>query len=359
MPETTKHVARQPSASSRFRTFGISRFDALQHATTYEYDRLYRQTKQTRVNLADDDPETNFEYDAVGNLTLLKDPKNNTTQWQYDGLDRVVLEHNVFDKDRRYDYDLVGNLTRVIDRNERKTTYAYDRLDRQTAETWYEDESSTTPLAPIGYHYDVLSRMFEVTDRDGDDQMASADYDYNYDAGDRVIMVNSVLAGLLNDVVDITFDQFHDLAGRRVQQKVSYNVTESLDYQNDYTRDQLGRLKQLTQQTGSGANEVAAKRVDFTYNLASQFDTITRLQHALRRLGRPRGQDAVHLRLRRPALGVLARSGGRHRSPGDRIRLRLRRGQPSDQLHQFRPSRCAGPSDCCVNICEVIHAVTC
>ncbi len=173
----------------------------------------------------------------------------------------------------------MGNLTRVIDRNERKTTYAYDRLDRQTAETWYEDESSTTPLRSITYQYDLLSRLHVVSDLDGSEEnMMSADYTYNYDSGDRVKDVYTAVAGLMDFTGEIDFQQKHDLANRRVQQKVKYDMFTTLDYQNDYTRDRLGRLTKLTQkqQTGYGVNPVAQKRVDFTYNLASQFDTITR-----------------------------------------------------------------------------------
>ena len=144
-----------------------SETDAIGNKTTYEYDRLYRQTKQTRVDLADDDAVTTFEYDLVGNLTRLIDPVGNGTSWSYDSLDRMTAEtvDQPVKKSRFYEYDLVGNLTTYVDRKERRTTYEYDRLDRMTTEKWYD--TVPTLKRTITYHYDLLSRLDEVTDRDG------------------------------------------------------------------------------------------------------------------------------------------------------------------------------------------------
>jgi hypothetical protein len=100
----------------------------------------------------------------------------------------------------------------------------------------------------------------------------------DYDDGDRVTGVTSTIAGLSTAIGDVVFAQEHDLAGRRVRQTAEIGSTPTHDFQNDYQYDQMGRLKLLTQrdQPSDTYNPVAEKRVDFTYNLASQFDTIDR-----------------------------------------------------------------------------------
>ena len=95
-------------------------------------------------------------------------------------------------------------------------------------------------------------------------------------------------------------------------------------------------MTSLTQQEWGG-NEVAEKRVDFTYNLASQFDTITRYNDAGRRFLGPVATTQYTYDGAGRLQCAFARFGvdRKPRRSGDRLWLRLRQGEPPDQLHEF------------------------
>ena len=72
----------------------------------------------------------------------------------------------------------------------------------------------------------------------------------------------------------VTLAESYDAAGYRTG--VAAEIGTTADFANQYTYDNLGRMTQVEQSGQSGGNSVAAKRVDFAYDAASQFDTITR-----------------------------------------------------------------------------------
>jgi YD repeat-containing protein len=51
---------------------------------------MHRPTSVTNAN----SETTSFTYDAVGNRLTLTDPEANTTEWEYDPLNRVIAETN-------------------------------------------------------------------------------------------------------------------------------------------------------------------------------------------------------------------------------------------------------------------------
>ncbi|MBX7166851.1 MAG: hypothetical protein K1X74_11025 [Pirellulales bacterium] len=241
----------------------LSMTDALGHATAYEYDHLFRRTKEIDAN---NDPTT-FKYDFNGNLTQLTDAENNDTTWTYDRLNRVKIETNELNKTRQYQYDRAGNLKQLTDRRGLITEYDYDALDRMTQERW---KISGALQHTINYGYDLADRLTTGSD-------IVATYSYAYDRLDRVQTVTSTLAGLLKtptESLQVVLGSQYDRAGNRTQLAATLGGTA--DVTNDYVYDNLDRLKQLKQHGIAGGNAVADKRADFTYNLAGQFDTITR-----------------------------------------------------------------------------------
>ncbi|CAK9082491.1 Putative deoxyribonuclease RhsC (DNase RhsC) (Toxin RhsC), partial [Durusdinium trenchii] len=225
--------------------------------TEYQYDGLHRLIKQIDADAG----ETVYNYDAVGNLESLTDPELNTTTWLYDGLNRVTSETNELSLQRSYVYDLVGNLQEYTDRRGLVTEYDYDNLDRLTEERWL-DQGVT--VHTINYGFDLANRMTS-----GGDTVAS--YSYAHDNLDRVTGVTSTLAGLTPAVV---LAQEWDRANNRTQ--LGATVGGTADLVNDYVYDGINRLTQVTQQGVGGGNSVEEKRVDFFYNLAGQFDEIHR-----------------------------------------------------------------------------------
>ena len=78
---------------------------------------------------------THYSYDALGELTAIADPANNTIRNTYDTLGRETSQD---DPDRgisTYNYDPAGNLRRATDARGRTLEYGYDKLNRRISKT--------------------------------------------------------------------------------------------------------------------------------------------------------------------------------------------------------------------------------
>ncbi len=231
--------------------------DRLDHSTTFGYDPIGRKVSATDPN----DDTTEFSYDTAGNMGSLTDPEENVTAWTHDHADRVVEEENELGALRTFQHDAEGKLVRKIDRNSCVTEYQYDYLKRQTSETWKLGEETV--------------REFSFTHNLGGDLLSAADpsaaYGYQYDGLGRATSIAATITGLRPVV---TLVQEHNSLGLR--SKLSSWLGESRDFINDFSYDGHGRMSMLKQQDTTGGNAVAAKRIDFAYDSADQFSTITR-----------------------------------------------------------------------------------
>ncbi|MCL4207914.1 MAG: hypothetical protein KJ000_35965 [Pirellulaceae bacterium] len=236
----------------------LSVTDPLNRTTSYSYDDLYRRT-------AIIDPlagMTTFSFDLAGNLTGLTDPVDNTTAWDYDGLNRVVAETNELNDARTFTYDAANNLLTRTDRNGRVIEYAYDALHRRVEEQWLDDQQ--TVIRTLSFSYDAASQLTAAAD-------PAASYDYQYDALGRRTSVTHDIAGLGFPVV---LASAYDAASNRTS--LSATIDTTADFVNQYTYDGLHRMTRIEQTGVTGGNAVAEKRIDLTYDAASQYQTITR-----------------------------------------------------------------------------------
>ncbi|MBN2579528.1 MAG: autotransporter-associated beta strand repeat-containing protein [Pirellulales bacterium] len=243
--------------------------DALDHETTYEYNEWNRLITETDA----EGGITRYIYDDLGRMTSLKDPTLNKTTWEYDRLNRVVEETNQLSATRYYTYS-GGLLYRIVDRNLRARDFDYDRFGRQENEYWYANETAAEADLvdqvrdaadySLTLTYDRLGRIDTVVDSDG------TVYDYDYDDLGRATEIEQTFTGL---TPTIYVTQQFDGAGNRKQLAAVLDTTD--DFVNDYEYDNLGRMIWIKQDDGGG-NAVAEKRVDFTYDVAGQWDTITR-----------------------------------------------------------------------------------
>ncbi|MCL4207913.1 MAG: hypothetical protein KJ000_35960, partial [Pirellulaceae bacterium] len=236
----------------------LSVTDPLNRTTSYQYDDLYRRT-------AIIDPlagMTTFSFDLAGNLTGLTDPVDNTTAWDYDGLNRVVAETNELNDARTFTYDAANNLLTRTDRNGRVIEYAYDALHRRVEEQWLDDQQ--TVIRTLSFSYDAASQLTAAAD-------PAASYDYQYDALGRRTSVTHDIAGLGFPVV---LASAYDAAGNRTS--LSATIDTTADFVNQYTYDALHRMTRIEQAGVTGGNAVAEKRIDLSYDAASQYQTITR-----------------------------------------------------------------------------------
>ena len=74
----------------------------------------------------------------------------------------------------------------------------------------------------------------------------------------------------------IVFNQAFDAASNRTELRAT--IGGSADFKNTYAYDNLNRMTQVIQQSQSGGNAVAPKRIDFAYNAAGQFTQLDRYQ---------------------------------------------------------------------------------
>jgi RHS repeat-associated protein len=237
--------------------------DGLDHRTIYLYDALDNLISETDAN----NQSTALTYDEMGNRLSLTDPAGNKTEWYYDDLHRVKEERQVGNPDnpsRFFQYDAAGNLVKRTDRNGRVTEYEYDQLHRLKAERW-KDTANGPAIRSLYFTYDAADRMISAAD-------PAAAYIYKYDDLDRIAAVTHDLAGLS---FNVEMASSYNADGDRSQLKATIGSTA--DFVNDYVYDDLHRLTQVTQQ-GAGGNAVADKRVDFAYDKASQWSTITRYE---------------------------------------------------------------------------------
>lgn len=234
----------------------LSSTDALGHATTYTYDDLYRRITETDAN----GDTTQFEYDSVGKRTAIVDPLNNRTAYEYDGLDRLILTTDPLLNTTQFAYDPVNNLIERTDRLGRVIQYQYDDLDRRVGEQWLDAGNVVRTLA---YEFDNADQLLSDSD-------PAASHTYQYDALGR--MTNSVTR-VTGFAADVAFDYQYDSVGNMLRHDASVGATK--DFVNEYTFDNLHRKTQSLQ-SADGGNAVAEKRVDFTYDVASQLDALTR-----------------------------------------------------------------------------------
>ncbi len=162
---------------------------------TYEIDELGRTTRAISppVDVTEDGvtttgvrPDTTTGFNTYGHVTHARDERGNVTEQAYDGLDRLVtITHPTYTTPAGaaitptevFGYDKVGNLTSRTDRRGETTTFDFDGLNRAVlqidpsvgggspgvAATFYDDAGNViTAIDQIGarveYTYDDLDR---------------------------------------------------------------------------------------------------------------------------------------------------------------------------------------------------------
>ena len=226
----------------------IAEVDPLENRTNYAYDNIYRLIATTDA----ENRTTNYTYDPVGNLASISDPEENTTAYTYDELDRLVTDTNQLGFTRTYTYDAIGNLIESRDRNDRVIQYQYDRLNRNTAEIWLDENNN--PVHTFDYDYDASSLLTNAED-------SVSSYEYDYDLASRLTSVDNAGTPLVPNVV---FNYDYDPAGNLI--RVSDTIDGVAKGVENFTYDALDRVTSITQ----SGNEIADKRIDYTYDKASQ-----------------------------------------------------------------------------------------
>lgn len=224
--------------------------------TTITYD------KANRPSLVNDTIGSivKMSYDTNGNVTRRADGLDHTWQFSYDAADRLEKEYDPIvessgDKYTQYVHDAVGNKTHMIDRNGVTTNWMYDGLNRLTLQ--FEDfnlialPGCTTCNTKTTYGYNGV-RQTSITDHDNNTTS------YEFDAALR-LKKTIYPDGAANDFVQYVFNAAGKLHTRTDQRSV---VTA-------YT---YNHLHQLTGRAYSGGG-FTPRSESFTFDRSDRLKT--------------------------------------------------------------------------------------
>ena len=218
--------------------------------THYEYDVLGRKTAvilnhrpEAEAN-ADTNVRVEYTYNAVGNITAVKDANGNVTQFEYDSLNRLVRKTDPLGNTWVNTYDLAGNLVSKVDGNGAVTHYSYDAAGNLLLVD-YPD-----PDADVSFTYDAAGRRTGMTDG-----LGTTTWTYNNDG--RVLTVTDPyehqLVYTYNDEGDCIGVEYFD--GKQVGYIYDYDhfltgVTDWDEQTTEYEYDSLGQISGVTLPNG-------------------------------------------------------------------------------------------------------------
>jgi len=149
----------------------IERTDALQRSIEYTYDiggRIKRIITPGAKQIGSSGQE--YTYDALGNITGIKDGEDNFTHYTLDLWGRITEITKADGSSEKYGYDYAGNVIYSTDGNGNTTEYAYNSLNLLS--------SIKDPVGGmITYKYDMQGRLVKYTDRN----QQTIEYLYNLD----------------------------------------------------------------------------------------------------------------------------------------------------------------------------------
>jgi RHS repeat-associated protein len=206
-----------------------------------------------------------FEYDNVGNVTVIKDGLGHAAMFQYNALNQVVraISPVPFNYITRYSYDETNNLKRVERQaddngsNWQTTSYTYNIVDRV--------ESITDSLNNVmTYDYDANYNLTSVLDAEGN--LTTYDYDerdllwkvtdaissvteYAYDENENSKEIKDANGNLTTYAYD-DFDRlfktaYADGSSEEYDYDANSNITSHYDQRYNvirYSYDNLGRV---------------------------------------------------------------------------------------------------------------------
>ncbi|MFF7788136.1 DNRLRE domain-containing protein [Streptomyces sp. NPDC007991] len=197
--------------------------DTTDYITTNHYDAIYQLT--SAVNAKGD--KVSYEYDNVGNVTKVIDPKKNATT-------------DTTDYTTRTDYDLNHRVTVVTDAAGKTTKRGYDKDSLVTSAT--DAENNTTLIT-----YDERGKQTEVkVPHDGTTSITYRTTKYEYDQVGNTTKVISPRAVAAGTTTAFTARTEYDALNRPVKQYQPYDPADSrYNNPNVYTQttyDKVGRV---------------------------------------------------------------------------------------------------------------------
>ena len=131
--------------------------DAVGRTTSYGYDALSRQVSISNLAIQSA-PLLQQAYKPDGPLASLTDANNNTTNFAYDGLDRLATTTYPLGSTETVTYDADNNVLTRKTRANQTISFGYDTLNRLKTKT------PPAPAPVVSYAYDRAGRLTGVSD---------------------------------------------------------------------------------------------------------------------------------------------------------------------------------------------------
>jgi len=143
----------------------------MQKNVVYGYDENFRKQYQVAaLGTPADEAWTFFDYDEVGNLNWIQDPRWKVTRFGYDARNRKIWMDDPIAADRNnsghtmnWEYNAVGNKTKETRTDEGFRTWDYDSMNR----LWHATDwrlSTAEPAVTTTYGRNVTSTIETITD---------------------------------------------------------------------------------------------------------------------------------------------------------------------------------------------------
>ncbi|MBW7477856.1 hypothetical protein K0T92_24405, partial [Paenibacillus oenotherae] len=215
-----REILSQLNKGGGFQTVGSVQYDDMgnvivrtdaQHTTRYQYDALGRLTGVT-------DPKndtTSYAYSLAGHLKEIRYPDANTTQKRYDQLGRLIKQTDAMGQVEKSFYDANSNVVRTVDQKGQQFTFQYNNRNRLTLKS--------SPNDSVGYTYDPAGRRKTMTDPTG-----TTSYAYKNTTG---------------ELREVTFPDLKKISYTYNSLGLRETMTDPFGYMNVYTYDNMNRLK--------------------------------------------------------------------------------------------------------------------
>ncbi|HRP31478.1 MAG TPA: RHS repeat-associated core domain-containing protein [Agriterribacter sp.] len=225
--------------------------------TAMEYDVEWKLLKRTEGFGTADAATTSYEYDVVGNITAMIDPRGKSWLYEYDKRNREISSSDPLGNRMHQIYDAAGNVLKIIRPDNGVTSYVYDAMNRITQTTdpkgqvvkmKYDAEGNLKELTDARgfvyrYEYDNLNRETKMIYPDGSFEA------YGYDAVGNVIAYSN-RSGAVRTYI-------YDNRDREVLSHWNDGITP--DISKKY--DRAGRLQMLSS---------VVSTLSYRYNKANQ-----------------------------------------------------------------------------------------
>ncbi|MCA9803289.1 MAG: hypothetical protein KC777_15065 [Cyanobacteria bacterium HKST-UBA02] len=201
--------------------------------TSYTYDAYGNLTEIERPTINTQTPTVTMTYNARGQMLTREDETGIVTAFTYDSttevLETVVVDYGMgqLNLTTTYDYDSVGNVISVTDPRGNETTYEFDDLRRLTL---------VTSPSPFGYNtkftYDENSNRTKVERETGD--MTTP-----WQTSQATFTLDDLVASIIDPGSNTTSFAYNN-------RRLLYTTTDAASRVTTKAYDELGRISTIT-----------------------------------------------------------------------------------------------------------------